>query len=220
MRDKLAKLISFEFKKNFFYSKNWLSSLMFLLVNMAIIPLTITPSVELLHQLFLPSIMTSMLLGVVLISNHVFDEDAADGTLDQYQIFGVPVYIIYLSKVVSLTVEFILLISIALLCSSLFYMIEFSLIFKIWIAIIFAIPLLMSVSVFGAMLTINLKKNAAIAILLTFPLLISVLIMISLAVNQILITGILMTASAYIEINLGITILSIPILCMLTKYLR
>jgi len=99
-------------------------------------------------------------------------------------------------------------------------MIEFSLIFKIWIAIIFAIPLLMSVSVFGAMLTINLKKNAAIAILLTFPLLISVLIMISLAVNQILITGILMTASAYIEINLGITILSIPILCMLTKYLR
>ncbi len=214
------KLVRFELKKSLFHSKTWLSSFMFLLVNMSIVPLTITPSVEMLHQFFLPSVITGMIFGIVLISNHVFDEDALDGSLEQYQLFGLPIYIIYLSKVIAVSIEFALIISVAFICASLLYAIELELIIKIWLVAILTIPLLVSVSIFGAMLTFNLKKNSAIAILLVFPLLMSVLILLSLAVDKILLTESFKNASAYIEINLGITILSIPILCLLVRYLR
>ncbi len=193
---------------------------MFLLINMAIIPFTITPSIDVLHQFFLSSVMTSMLLGIVLISNNIFDEDAMDGSLDQYQVFGVPIYIIYLSKVVSLSFEFILIISAAFACAAIFYTIEPALMIKIWLVSVLAVPLLMSISIFGAMLTINLKKTAAIAIFLVFPLLISALIMLSLAINKILITGDIIAARAYVEISFGVTILLVPVLSILVKYLR
>ena len=45
---------------------------------MAIFPFTISPNLDVLNQLFLSAIMTSMLLGIVLTTNHIFDEDASD----------------------------------------------------------------------------------------------------------------------------------------------
>ena len=164
--------------------------------------------------------MTTILLGVVLISNNIFDEDIIDGTFDQYQAFGLPMFVIYLSKVITTILEFIVIISIAFICASLFYIINFSLMFKIWSIILLSVPLLVSVSIFGALLTINLNNNTAVAILLVFPLLISALIILSLALNTVLLTESFFAASAYIEINFGITILSIPILCILVSYLK
>jgi heme exporter protein B len=220
MNNKLLALVKYELKKNFLYNRNWMNNLLFLLLNMAIVPLTISPDIELLHQLFLPTAMTSMLLGVVLISNNIFDEDIIDGTFDQYQAFGLPMFVIYLSKVIITILEFIVIISIALICASLFYIIDFYLMLKIWSVILFSAPLLVSISIFGALLTINLNNNTAVVILLVFPLLISVLIILSLALNAVLTTDSFLAASSYIEINFGITILSIPILCILVTYLK
>lgn len=220
MNNKLAILVKYELKRNFLYNRNWINNLLFLLLNMAIVPLTISPDIASLHQLFLPTAMTTILLGVVLISNNIFDEDIIDGTFDQYQAFGLPIFIIYLSKVIAIILEFIVIISIAFICASLFYIINFSLILKIWSVILLSLPLLVSVSIFGSLLTINLHNNTAVAILLVFPLLISGLIILSLALNTVLATESFFAASAYIEINFGITILSIPILCVLVSYLK
>ena len=220
INNQLSRLTLFELKKNLLHSKDWLSNFLFLLVNMAIVPFTINPTTETLHQFFLSVIMTSMLLGIVLITNHIFDEDSTDGSLDQYQIFGLPIYIIYLSKVISVSCEFALIMSFAFIGAALFYAIEMELIWKIWLVVILAIPLFASISVFGAMLTINLRKTSAIAILLIFPLLISALILLSLAIDKILVVNSLQAAFSYVEMNLGFTLLLTPLLCVLVKYLQ
>ena len=216
----LNKLIIFEFKRRLFYSRDWLSNALFLLINMAIFPFTISPDPTILNQLFLSVIMTSMLLGIVLITSHIFDEDAADGSLNQLIVFGVPIHIIYLCKVIAVSCEFAIIITLVFPCAALFYAINFNLILQIWLIMLLAIPLLTSISVFGAILTINLKKSSVISILLIFPLLISALISLSLATAKILATGHLLDSLPYLEIELGLTFLFIPILCWLTSFLR
>jgi heme exporter protein B len=177
-------------------------------------------STNVLDQFFLSVIMTSMLLGIVLITSHIFDEDAKDGSLDQYLVFGVPFYVVFLSKMIMASIEFILIMTIILPIAALFYSIDFNIIWKIWLAIVLSIPLLSSISVFGAMLTINLHKNSAVAILLTFPLLVSTLIILSLSAGRIITTSNFIEALPYLEMNIGLTLLLIPPLCWLSKYLR
>lgn len=220
MKSKLGTLVLFELKKNLFYSRNWLYNLFFLLINISIVPFTINPNVESLNLIFLSVIMTSMLLAVVLLTNHIFDEDLADGSLDQYQMFGLPMFAIYLSKVITVSCEFSLIIIIIFPCMALLYAIPFITMFKILLTTLCYVPLLTSISSFGSLLTANIKKNSAIAILLIFPLLISVLIILSLAVGKIIATGYFSTALPFIEMNLGITIILLPILCVLVKYLK
>lgn len=221
MISQLIHLCIFELKKNLINSKSWLSNAMFLLVNISIFPFTMNlDSTNVLDQFFLSVIMTSMLLGIVLITSHIFDEDAKDGSLDQYLVFGIPFYVVYLSKMVMASIEFILIMTIILPISALFYSIDYNVIYKIWLAIVLSTPLLSSISVFGAMLTINLHKNSAVAILLTFPLLISTLIILSLSAGKIISTANFMEAMPYLEMNIGLTLLLIPPLCWLSKYLR
>jgi heme exporter protein B len=220
MLSKLIKLSAFELKKNLFHSIDWLSNGLFLLVNIVIFPFTVNPSSEILSQLFLSVIMTSMLLGIVLITNHIFDEDASDGSLDQYLIFGIPMHLIYLSKVIAISIEFMLMLTFIFPFTAIFYSIEFYIIIKIWLVMLLSVPLITSISIFGSMLTINLRKNSAISILLIFPLLISSLISLSLAAERILSSGILSASLPYIEMNLGLTIILIPALCWLSKYLQ
>lgn len=220
MFSKLIKISFFELKKNLFYSLDWLSNAIFLLVNIAIFPFTVNPSPAILNQLFLSVIMTSMLLGIVLTTQHVFDEDAEDGSLDQYLSFGLPMHIIYISKVIATSLEFSLILGLAFPFSAIFYSIDFYIISKICFTMLLSIPLISSISVFGSMLTINLHKNSAISILLIFPLLISILISLSLAAEKILSTGYLSNSLAYIEINLGLSVIIIPILCWLSKHLK
>ena len=220
MANQLIELSLFELKKNLFHSKAWLSNAMFLLVNMSIFPFTMNlDSSDILSQFFLSVIMTSMLLGIVLITSHIFDEDANDGSLDQYAIFGVKFYIVFLSKVIITSVEFVLIISVSLPLAALFYSVPFDIIWKIWLAIILSTPLLASISVFGAILTINFHKNSTVAILLTFPLLISALIILSLAAGRIIETSNFIEALPYLEMNLGLACLLIPPLCWLAKHL-
>ena len=221
MDNRLIKLSVFELKKNLFHSKAWISSAMFLLVNMSIFPFTMSHNyTDNLDQFFLSVIMTSILLGIVLITNHIFDEDAKDGSLDQYLVFGVAFRTIFLSKVISVSIEFILIISLILPIAGLFYAISFSLIWKICIAIILSVPLLSAISVFGAILTINLHKNSTITILIIFPLLISALIILSLATGKIIETSNFIASLPYLEMNLGLTLLLIPPLCWLAKHLK
>ena len=78
MLNKLLKLSAFELKKTLLHSNDWLANCIFLLVNIAIFPFTISPDPTILSQLFLSVIMTSMLLGIVLITSHIFDEDIND----------------------------------------------------------------------------------------------------------------------------------------------
>ncbi len=220
MSNKLIELSLFELKKNIFHSIDWLSNAMFLLVNIAIFPFTINPNSESLNQLFLSVIMTSMLLGIVLITHHIFDEDASDGSLDQYLVFGIPMHIVYLSKVIAVSIEFALILTLIFPLTAIFYSISFLLITKIWLITLLSIPLLVSISIFGSMLTINLRKNSSVAILLIFPLLVSSLISLSLGAERILTTGHFGPSLPYLEMNLGITMLLIPALCWLSKYLR
>jgi heme exporter protein B len=214
----LTKLVLFEFKKTSL--TNFISNFVFLLINMIIIPFTISPDPELLNQFFLSGLITSLLLGIVLITNQMFDEDKSDGSLDQYLVFGVPMYIIFLAKVIFSTCEFIFIITLIIPCAILFYAKSLNISLDIWLALFFSIPLLTSISIFGALLTSNLKKNSTLSILLVFPLLIGVLIILSLAINNILILKSFSAAIIYVEINLGLTLLLLPILSLLSNYLR
>lgn len=215
----LLNLTLFELKKNLIGNRSWINNGMFLLVNMTILPFTISPSPEILGKFFISSIMTSILLGMVLITNHIFDEDSRDGTLNQFLTFGIPHHIIYLSKVIAASIEFILIITIIMPVIALFYMISFEVIWKIWLAILLSIPLLSSISVFGSMLTINLAKNSVITILLIFPLLISALIILSLASGEIINMQEFSRGFSYLKMNIGFTLLLLPLLCWLSKHL-
>lgn len=221
MTNQLYILSLFELKKNLVYSKTWITNALFILVNISIFPFAMNSnSSEILDQFFLPVIMTSLLLGIVLITCHVFDDDASDETLSQFQIFGVRFYVIYLSKVIAASIEFILILGLILPLAGIFYSIPLVIIAKISLVIILSIPLLTSISIFGAMLTLNLQKNSTIAILLTFPLLISVLIILGIAANRIIETSNFIEGLSYLEINLGVTLLLLPPLCWLSKYLN
>ena len=219
MKKALLKLSLFELKKSLFHDLNWLSNGLFLLVNLTMFPFTINPDPETLNQLCLSAIMTSMLLGIVLTTNHIFDEDIKDGSLDQYLTFGLATHIIYLSRVIAVSIEFILIIIIVLPCMSLLYAVPLNIILKITLMMILSTPLLTSSSIFGSMLTMNLRRNSAISILLIFPLLISALITLSLAADKILTTSLLNSSLIYIEINLGLSLLLIPILAWISNYL-
>lgn len=219
MITKLVKLCSFELKRKFFNSIDWISNGLFLLVNITIFPFTVNPNTEILNHLFLSVIITSILLGIVLTTIHVFDEDVKDGSLNQYILFGASIPIIYLSKVIVASIEFALIITLILPFSTILYSIEFGVIFKIWLTILLSIPLISSISIFGSMLTLEVSKNTAISILLIFPLLISSLIGLSLATENILHPTNISNRISYIEINLGFTMIMIPILSWLSKFL-
>lgn len=215
----LSKLTLFELKKNILINRDWINNSIFLLINMVIFPFTVNPDLVEISQLFISVIMTSLLLGIVLITNHIFDEDITDGSFDQYLVFGAPMHKIYLSKVIAGSIEFALIITIILPFVTLFYAIEFVLIIKIWLLLLLSVPLLSSISIFGALLTMNFKRNTAISILLVFPLLVSVLIILSLSASAILFNSNFDLAMSYIEMNIGLTMLLIPALCWLSKYL-
>lgn len=215
----LSKLTLFELKKNILINRDWINNSIFLLINMVIFPFTVNPDLVEISQLFISVIMTSLLLGIVLITNHIFDEDIKDGSFDQYLVFGAPMHKIYLSKVIAGSIEFALIITIILPFVTLFYAIEFVLIIKIWLLLLLSVPLLSSISIFGALLTMNFKRNTAISILLVFPLLISVLIILSLSAIALLFNSNFDLAMSYIEMNIGLTMLLIPALCWLSKYL-
>ena len=220
MSNKLIKLSLFELKKNLFHEINWLSSAVFLLINIAIFPFTVNPSSEILNQLFLSVIMTSMLLGIVLLTQHVFDEDLKDGSIDQYLVFGTSMQTIYLSKVIAATIEFTIILALILPFTALFYSVSFDVVIKILLMMILSIPLISAISIFGSLLTMKLNKNSVLSIILIFPLLISALIICGLAAERIISTGVISSGMAYIEINIGLTIITIPILCWLSKYLN
>lgn len=218
MTAKLIKLFSFELKRKLLNKTNWVSNCLFLLINVAIFPFTINPTKEILHQLFLSVIMTSIILVTVLINNNSFDEDAQDGSFDQYRIFGVSESTIYLSKVIVASIEFALIISITLPFFSIFYQIEPKVIFKIWASILLSAPLILSISIFGSFLTKNLSKNTSISILLSFPLLISSLINLSLSSEKIF-NG-YDNHFTYTGINLGLSLVIMPMLYWLSKFLK
>ena len=218
MFDKLIKLSSFELRRKLLNKTNWVSNCLFLLINLAIFPFTINPTTEVLHQLFLSVIMTSIILVTVLINNNSFDEDAQDGSFDQYRTFGISASIIYLSKVIVATIEFLLIISIILPFSSIFYQIEPKIVFKIWVAISLSAPLILSISIFGSFLTKNLSKNSSISILLSFPLLISSLVNLSLSAEKIF-NG-YDNHLTYTSINIGLSFIIIPTLYWLSKFLK
>jgi len=220
MNNKLYTLVLFQLKRNFLSGYDWLNNAIFLLINITLFAFTITPEPNILHQFFLSVIMTSILLLIVLMSNNVFDEDVHDGSLNQYLLFGVPMYLIYLSKVIAITFQFAFITLVVFPCIGLFYAIEFNILVKIWMIILLSIPLLASIGVFGGILTINLNKNSVISILLVFPLFISSLIILSLAISKVIATGDLNSAMSFIEMNLGFSFLLIPILSWLTGYFR
>ncbi len=220
MSNNLITLLLFELKKIFCNHYKWFSNAMFLMVNMTIFPFTITPNLANLSALFLPVIITSVLLGVILTTNNIFDEDVADGTFDQLLTFNISLKQIFLSKIIASSIEFCLITFISLSISSVFYNIAFTLIIKIWFIISTSIPILTSISIFGALLTINLSKNAALSVLLICPLLISVLILIGLSASKVLESKNLHDSVDYIEINIGVSMLFIPILSWLVKFLR
>ncbi len=128
MLNKLVKLSSFEVKKNLFHNIDWISSGLFLLINITIFPFTVNPNPEVLNQLFISVIMTSILLCLVLTAHHIFDEDVNDGSFNQYLVFGIPIHIIYLSKVIAVSIEFALIITIIFPFSVIFYAISFHII--------------------------------------------------------------------------------------------
>jgi len=220
MFNKLLRLSLFEIYRSLINNKTWLSNSLFLFINMLVFPFAINTDIESYGVYFLPSVITSILLAVVLITSNAFDEDVKDGTLDQLIIFGIPLYAIYLSKVIAAIVEFSFIICIVLPIMAIFYKIEHRVVLQIILNILLSIPLLTSVSIFGAMLTMNISKNSAIAVLLVFPLLISALIILSLASTEILNGSDFIVAFSYIKINIGLTLFLLPLLMWLSKSLK
>lgn len=214
MSSKLVSVVLFELKRNIFYNKAWLSNSMFLIINISIFPF-----LGYLNEFFLGALISSIILAVVLTTSNVFDEDMNDGSIEQYIVSGLSCYQIYLSKVIISCIEFILVITLALPLVGIFYSIDFDNLYRIWSSIAMFVPTLVAISVFGAMLTVNLRKNGAVAILLAFPLLISVLILLSLATSVIIETSDFTEALTYIELNIGMLFILLPLMAWLSKYL-
>lgn len=219
MISKLLALSIFEIKRKLINEKAWLSSSLLILISISIFPLTLNPIEETLKSLFISVITTSMLLGIVLITLDIFSEDLKDGMIDQYIIFGARMPIIFLSKVIASSIEFILTISIIFPVAAILYSIPLSSIFKIWIIHICSIPLLSSITIFGSLLTMNLNKNTSISILVTFPLLISTLILLSLSSREIL-AGDISSGLLFLETFIGINFITLPIFCLLSSLLH
>jgi heme exporter protein B len=214
MSSKLGSVVLFELKRNIVYNKTWVSNAIFLIVNISIFPF-----LGYLNDFFLGALISSIILTVVLTTSNVFDEDMNDGSIEQYIVSGLSFYQIYLSKIIISCIEFILVISIALPLAGLFYSISLDILYKIWGVIVVFVPSLVTISVFGAMLTVNLRRNSIIAILLVFPLLISILILLSLATNSIVETVDFSKALVYIELNIGILFLLLPLMAWLSRHL-
>lgn len=215
MTYKLLTLSIFELKRKIFHEVSWLSNALLIFINISIFPLTINPTAETLKLLFLSVIVTSMLLGIILITSNSFTEDLKDGTLDQYISFGIKIPTIFLSKIIASSIEFILIITLIIPCAAILYSIPLFTICKIWITLTCSIPLLTSISIFGSLLTINLTGNISISILITFPLLISSLILLSLDAREILEFS--SSSNIYLETLLGFELIILPIFCWLTK---
>lgn len=221
MIDKLLTLTLCELNKTLIHSKTWVDNSVFLLLNMLIFLFTKKFGPDVMSQSFFLSIsISSILLGVVLISGHIFDDDINDGSLNQYITFGVAPYIIYLSKVIAAFIELGVITALSLPIAGLFFSIDFILIWYIWVVVVLSAPILVSVSVFGSMLIAHLHKNSIINIVLIFPLLISALIIINFALVSINEQNSFLSALPYLEINIGLSLVIVPLLCWLSKYLR
>ncbi|MEK6733791.1 MAG: heme exporter protein CcmB [Pseudomonadota bacterium] len=219
MSSKLLSLSLYEIKRSLCYNMNWISAAIFLIINISLFPFTIDPRPELLHQLFLSVVITSILLGIVIMTNHIFEEDVSDGSLNQYIVFGIPMYQIFLAKLLAAVIEFSLVLSMVIPTASIFYYFTLSKSLKILLVIILSTPLFASISIFGSMIAVNLRKNIAFSLLLIFPLLISSLIIISLAAEKIILTDNFEEGFLYIQINIGMSLIIIPVICLISKYI-
>lgn len=218
--NKLLVMTKFEIKNNLFRSNNWIMALAFMFINMLIIPFTISTDVSEMRGLYLPTIMSSLLLGLVLLTNQYFDEDVTDGTIAQLQASGVSLEIIFLAKSFAICLVLNLILLTLFTISSLIYGISFLTVLSLWVVSLFFTPILTSLSVFGSMLTFSLKKNNLLSIILVFPLFISVLIIYSMGVEQIVSGQNFSGAFSFIGMSFGITVILVPMMCFLVKHLR
>lgn len=215
----LVTLTLFELKKKFFNRHDCLMHLSFILINMVVVPFTINPELTLLRQLFLPIMITTAVLGMILVTSNSFDEDGQDGTLDQLITFGVARYMIYLSKVISSTLEFMAIITIALPFALAIYGLDYNNIIEIWFSLMVTLPILTAVSVFSSLLTLNTRKNNSLSIILVMPLVISILILLSFSLNIAVNYNHFSDAIPYIQIIIGISLISIVLLTLLSHQL-
>lgn len=220
MVSNLIKLTSAELRRNILYNRSWIGNCLFLLINMFIFPFSIGSSEDSFGSFFVSGVMTSILLATVLITNNIFDEDAKDGTLHQYIVFGIPFHYVFLSKVIVSAIEFAFIICLTLPIASNFYNVPFTNVMNIVLLILLSTPLLVAVGVFGALLTLNSTSNSTIMILLVFPLLISALIMLSMASIEIMNGSNFAVAFSYVKINLGLFFILLPILIWLANFLK
>lgn len=217
---KLILLIKFELKKNLFHSNNWLMSLLFMLINVFIISFSSAKSLNEANYLFIPSIISSFLFGIVLLGNQIFEEDVVDGSFHQLIASGISSRMILISKSIALNLILNLLLIMLLCVASILFKVEILTAIKLWMVSIFFTPILSSLTVFSNMLTSCLQKNNLVSIILVFPFFISVLIIFSMAMNDVINIENLKGVFSYVMMSIGITAILIPIKCFLVKYLR
>jgi len=153
-----------------------LSTLFFFVIVVSLFPLGIGPETQLLRSIAPGVVWVAALLASMLSLGRVFENDYADGTLEQMLLTPQPLYLVVLGKVVAQwLVSEVPLVLIAPLIGVQFGLASDTL-FILFISLLMGTPVLSLIGSIGAALTLGLRGGGVLIALLILPLYIPVLI--------------------------------------------
>lgn len=155
----------------------WLTSLGFVFIVLALFPLALDAEVALLQRIGSGVIWVALLLSVLLSVANQFREDWLDGSLDQIVLSRDGVFSYVWAKYLVSIVVLLLPLIFALPLMLLQYQLELSLLAPLALNVLLGGIAIMGFALFGAALTISIARSGILMVLIVLPLCIPVLIL-------------------------------------------
>lgn len=160
-----------------------LQPLMFLLMVVTLFPLGVGPGSETLQRIGPGVIWIAAILSSLMGMERLFRDDFQDGSLEQLQVSGIPLYIVALVKVLShWLVTFLPLLLLSPLLA-MFLNLTFDMYKALILTLLLGTPLLSLIGAIAVGLTVGLQRGSVLLALLLIPVFIPLLIFATSAVD-------------------------------------
>ncbi|MBF7072205.1 heme exporter protein CcmB [Glaciecola sp. MH2013] len=158
--------------------------LMFFVLVITLFPLAVGPSPETLQRIGGGVIWVAAILSLLLGMERLFRDDFADGTLEQYILSPIPLYLIVVVKVLTHWLMHIVPLFLISPLLALFLNLSVDMYVALMLTLLLGTPLISFVGAIGVALTVGLHRGGVLLALLLIPIFIPLLIFATSAIES------------------------------------
>ncbi|MGQ8364641.1 heme exporter protein CcmB [Glaciecola sp. 1036] len=182
---RLVAVSNREFSLAFRQASELMQPLMFFIIVISLFPLAVGPGPDILQRISAGVVWVAAILSLLMGLERLFRDDFIDGSMEQYMLTDLPLYLIVLIKV--LTHWLISMIPLLLLSPmlALFLNMTFEMYWVLILTLLLGTPTISLIGAIGVALTVSLQRSGVLLPLLLLPLFIPLLIFATSAVDSV-----------------------------------